>query len=301
MAGYMDFLGEGGHEVEVTKSAGVESVLESFYYMNPKKMKLTEKYRAQWKILLDSGAFSAASKGTPIDLERYCGFIKQTASHWDIVAALDVIGDAVGSWTNYQRMCELGVHEAVTLMPAFHFGSPWEELDKVVNSGAPYIALGGLVAQSAGADIHRFLDIAWGEHLTNPDGTPKIKVHGFGVTGNRAMLNYPWESVDSTAWLQMAGHGVVIIDLPDPRGGVQDMKVAFSDQSPKVKEYDQHFDSMRPAWQKQIQEHLEGQGYKIEDLRRSYRWRQHVNIGYYKRCEKRAATKFIRAQPGLFM
>lgn len=292
VAGYMSFLGENAAEVEVTRSAGVSHVLESFFYIDDKKLKLVQDNK--WHMLLDSGAYTAFSKGAKIDVQDYIKFVKRTEGLWDVVAGLDVIGDADASWRNFEIMRDAGI----LTMPTFHYGEPWEFLDKMVEA-APYVAIGGVAQLGSGPALVEWLDSVWSNHLVKPDGTPRVKVHGFAVTGKGAMLRYPWASVDSTSWLQMAGHGTCALDLR--RGNkITDLKVAFSDQSPHMEKDEKHFDSLRPAYQNAIRTHLENLGYKIEDIRRSYRWRQHVNIGYFKRCEIRCAETFVRQQPGLF-
>ena len=45
---------------------------------------------------LDSGAYSAMSRGVTIDLSEYCSFIKQYREKIDPYASLDVIGDWKG-------------------------------------------------------------------------------------------------------------------------------------------------------------------------------------------------------------
>lgn len=294
MAGYLSFLhGNDAEDAAITRSCDVASVLESFFYMDEKKLQLIRDNH--WHFLLDSGAYSAFSRGAQIDLQAYIDFIKKTPELWDLIAGLDVIGDADASWANFLTARDQGV----MTMPTFHYGEPWEFLDKMV-AEAPYIAIGGVAQLGSGSALVEWLDAVWANHLCHPDGTAKVKVHGFAVTGKLAMLRYPWESVDSTAWLQMAGHGTIVLDLPNPDGTITDIKVSMSDKSPHVEAYDKHFDSLRPAYRDRIVQRLEELGYEIENLRKHYRWRQHVNIGYFRRCEARVAERFVREQPGLF-
>lgn len=270
----------------------VESILESFYYMDKKKEKLI--LDNPWHVLLDSGAFSAFTQQETIDRTKYLQYVQGTKDHWDLVAALDVIGDAEASWANFEFFRQ----EGVLTMPCFHYGEPWDFLEKMV-AEAPYIAIGGVAQLGSGPALNEWLDAVWDGYLTHSDGTSKVPVHGFAITG-RAMLRYPWASVDSTSWLQSAVRGTVAIDLPDGRGGIRDLKLSFSDRSPKQEEFGNHFTTIPLDLQAVVEKRLGELGYTVEALAADYRWRQHANIGFYRRCESRAVTTFVRHQPGLF-
>lgn len=147
------------------------------------------------ELFLDSGAFSAWSKGASIDIQEYIEFIKQHEDVIEVYANLDVIGDAKATWKNQRIMERAGLHP----LPIFHFGSPEHFLEKYV-SAYNYIGLGGTVGIAAGG-IDSYLDRIFSKYICDAKGVPKVKVHGFGLTSLRLMLRYPWYSVDSTSWV----------------------------------------------------------------------------------------------------
>ena len=106
-------------------------------------------------LFIDSGAYSAETKGVKITLSEYVAFLKAHAQYIEIAAGLDVLFDADGTWRNQLEMEAAGVSP----MPTFHFGEDVSWLKRYV---AKYerIALGGQVGQSTG-DLVRWLDDVW--------------------------------------------------------------------------------------------------------------------------------------------
>lgn len=292
-AGYLTFHSPNNEDMWITEQANPTNLLESYFYLEDNKTEYVRHNREKWHTFLDSGAFSAFSRGASIDHAAYLGYAKREADLWDHVAVLDVIGDADASWKNYLVMREEGIDG----IPCFHYGEPWEFLDMMTEK-AKYIAIGGVAQLGSGDALIEWLDSVWGNHLVNPDGTPKVQVHGFAVTSNTAMLRYPWESVDSTSWVRQAAFGRILVDIPGREGAP--LSLPLSDESPDKEDHDRHFDSMNPILKESIRAYIEGRGYKMQDLKEKYRWRQHWNINYFRRCEERAATRFIRPQDGLF-
>jgi hypothetical protein len=154
-------------------------------------------------VFLDSGAFSAWSRGALLDVGAYCHYIHQYANALDIYANLDVIGDWRGSAKNLDKMLTNGLRP----MAVFHKGSPWNELDRLASLGLP-LALGGLVGKGksvTAGNIQAYLDMCWRRlHYHWP-----IKVHVFGVVAQWVLERYPWFSADSSTALVSAGMGRV--------------------------------------------------------------------------------------------
>jgi hypothetical protein len=227
------------------------------------------------ELFLDSGAFSAWAKGAKIDLQDYIAFIKRHARAIDRYANLDVIGAsqdgetnqqaseraAKATWDNQMTMEKAGL----TPMPCYHYGEDIKWLNKYLDRGHKYIALGGMVPISTAQLIH-WLDDLFGGSLANADGTPRVKVHGFGLTSLRLMLRYPWFSVDSTSWVLTSRMGSIYV--PREIQGkwsydVDSWKVAVSSQSPNKKEAGKHISTYSPLEQKTILRYLESKGYKL--------------------------------------
>src|SRR5690606_1202174 len=100
-------------------------------------------------------------------------------------------------------------HTGVQPLPCFHFGEDEQYLEHYIDN-YEYITLGGMVPHS-NRENKLWLDRIWGKYLTNPDGSPKLKVHGFGMTSLPLMRRYPWHSVDSSSWMQIGSMGNIYV------------------------------------------------------------------------------------------
>lgn len=159
-------------------------------------------------IFLDSGAFTAASTGKPIDLDAYIEFCQREGHRYEAIAALDVIGDAAASWTNYRRMRDAGIDA----IPTFHPNEPWDNLVAMAED-TDYIALGGMVpyvkpTRGGHNGLVRWIARCFQVAV---DVRPDIRVHGFGISGRRMISLFPWFSIDSTAWLSSGRFGTLIV------------------------------------------------------------------------------------------
>lgn len=208
-------------------------------------------------LFLDSGAFSAMTQGVSINLEDYIQFIKENEHVIDVYANLDVIGDAAATWKNQRIMEKTGLHP----LPCFHYGDDIKWLEKYLQYD--YLALGGMVKTP---NLIPWLDNLWQKYLTDENGMPKIKVHGFGLTSLKLMLRYPWYSVDSTSWVVTGRMGSIYI--PKFKDGQwlyteDSWKIAVSNKSPDLKNAGQHIETMKQAEKKILLNYLEEKGYKL--------------------------------------
>ena len=138
---------------------------------------------------LDSGAYSAMTRGVTIDFAGYCDFIERYIDKIDPYASLDVIGDWKGSAMYHDKMLAQGLNP----IPTFHFGSPIEELRRLLKI-ADYVALGGMVGKDQ-TTVRLWLDKCWN---VIKDYWPK-KIHSFGNMTTSTITRYPWYSADSTS------------------------------------------------------------------------------------------------------
>lgn len=90
------------------------------------------------RLLLDSGAFTAASTGKPIKLEAYAEFLKTWRSAYDHAVTLDVIGDPVGTRRNTRWLHGQGLN----VMPVFTRGDTVADFDAMVRDSG-YVCIGG--------------------------------------------------------------------------------------------------------------------------------------------------------------
>lgn len=199
--------------IPLLREAGVERALVAF---SASSRSIDRVLGAFPDVLLDSGAWSAFNSGTPIDLNRYIAFIKER----DLVtyAALDVIGDYKATLKNADAMVKAGLSPIV----AFHFGSPYAVLERMVRK-YDYIALGGLVPiGNARTKLLQHLDSCFSIIGKEAKRTGRlVKVHGFGVQQRWALERYPFYSVDSTTWQNASRYGAVIDETGAQRTSVK--------------------------------------------------------------------------------
>lgn len=141
---------------------------------------------ADFRLMVDSGAFTAWKQGSEVDLKAYCDFIKGLPPQWDVRAVqLDKMHDPEGTARNLQTMLDAGVQN---VMPVFTRGDKPENLEAMY-SISDYILLGG-VAQGEGnaAYVKWFSEVNQGR-----------KVHWLGFVKMPFIQKYKPTSVDSSS------------------------------------------------------------------------------------------------------
>jgi hypothetical protein len=242
------------------------------------------------KVFLDSGAFSAFTKGVEPDIDLYIQYIKDNADIIEVASVLDGIGDPLKTWQNQSYM----EHRGVRPLPCFHYGEDERYLEYYV-ANYEWITIGGMVPISTPQLIH-WLDRIWDNYLTDDAGHPKTKVHGFGLTTQSLMERYPWYSVDSSSWVQTAAMG----GLDIPGKGV----VSVSNSSPTRKKANAHFDTLASIYQREITRVVEDYGFSMQRMKDEYISRWSFNcFSYQEKRERRnkvSSPTFKAAQPNLF-
>lgn len=269
--------------------------LESYHYVH--RQRAVDRMRREGvKVFLDSGAFSAFSMGVSVDLPKYCDYILRNLDiieHIDgqpLASVLDAIGDADGTWYNQRAMEDRGVRP----LPCYHYGEPIEVLRYYVENYS-YITIGGMVPIST-PQLKLWLDRLWADELTHDDGSPKVKVHGFGLTSLPLMMRYPWFSVDSSTWVQWAANGMILV--PGTVG-----QVDVSNKSSRRKIRGQHMDSVTPIETQAIEASIRRFGADPDRLRDLYysRWAWNTfAFPYYARDKQFEGDKFVPETEGLF-
>lgn len=270
----------------------VENYLESYHYIY--RQSFVDKIRAdKKKVFLDSGAFSAFTKGVNVDIKGYCRYIEKNRDIIEEVdgvlcaSVLDGIGDPLKTWQNQETMESLGVKP----LPCFHYGEDERYLEHYI-ANYEYITLGGMVPISTPQLIH-WLDRLWERYLCDPSGRPKVKVHGFGLTSLPLMKRYPWFSVDSSTWVQWAANGMLLIP------GMGQINISSKSSSRKIA--GQHLTTYPDSTKRAIIDHLEGLGFDADRLADEYISRWVFNIwAFPAEGEKSTLTTFKRHQPELF-
>jgi hypothetical protein len=250
-------------------------------------------------LFLDSGAFTAFTKKETIPPDAYADFVKSTRGLWSVCSSLDVIGRgdeaARASYHVLQELHKLGAD----VIPVFHVREPDEWLERYIAEGHEYIAIGGMVPETTSWLMDR-LDGLWGNIMTRPDGSAKLKVHGFGLTVFSLMFRYPWFSVDSTSWLMTGVYGACV--LPTPIGI---KRVFFSEHSPQARKaegWHYHALTLAPGdpRKRYVDEILEKYGVTAAQCGETYQYRDMVNAAVYQDMEHLGVDEFHIKQPTLF-
>lgn len=261
----------------------------------------------QFRFFLDSGAFSAWSKGAVIDLDEYIAFIKANIEHIEAYANLDCIPGAPGrdataaereaaarqSWENFEYMRSEGLDP----IPVFHVGERWEWLERMMGA-CGYIGLGGMVGSHITPDLRRrWLDNAFAR-ICSSNGMPRVKVHGFGMTAVPLIFRYPWYSVDSTTWIQVTANGAVM--LPAMRDGafVFDQAptiVSVSTRNPKQAEAGKAANTLSPTMRAILERWLAECGKTFDEVASHYYHRAVCNVIFFKRVSELAAVRPFKA------
>lgn len=252
-------------EREKAARDGVRYYLESYHYIN--RQDRVDQIRADGiKVFLDSGAFSAFTKGVDVDIRGYCDFIKRNLDIIENVdgalcaSVLDGIGDPLKTWQNQMAMEQMGVRP----LPCFHYGEDERYLEWYIKN-YDYITLGGMVPITTKQLFH-WLDRIWDKYLTDGSGRPRLRVHGFGLTTQALMERYPWYSVDSSSWVQTASNGSILV----PSLGT----ISVSKNSPSAKQYNRHLNTIPDLQREELVKRITAQGFDIERLQTEYlsRW-----------------------------
>lgn len=150
------------------------------------------------RFFADSGAHSARTLGIHLDTDLYGDWLRKWHSQFTIYANLDVIFGPAATWNNQMRLEEHGLSP----MPVFHTGEPWSWLEKYLEAGYTYIALGKLLGNS-----WKVLRPWLAKAFRIADG--QAVFHGFGLTSWNAIREFPFYSVDSSSWTTVYRYGVL--------------------------------------------------------------------------------------------
>ncbi len=256
-----------------------------FNYLEGKKA--TDKYKEKIKpkkLFIDSGAFSAWTRGKQIDVDEYINWINERADFIDLYGQIDVIpGDKVkghtqeqveeaarATWENYLYM-RPKMKNPDGLLYTFHVGEPYSYLEQALewkdSEGKliPYIALGGMVGKPMPVK-KLFLDACF--RIIKNSSNSKVKVHAFGMTSFPLLEQYPITSADSTSWIMTGANGSIMTDVGT---------IAISDQMARLP---QHYSHLPKHLQKDFEESIAEYGFTLDELRHSRDKRIMLNARY---------------------
>jgi hypothetical protein len=246
-------------------------------------------------IMLDSGAYSAWTTKTDVDIDEYCMFIREHSESIDAYIALDVIpgvkgrtptaaevdASAAQGWSNYLYMRDTWNLDPV---PVFHQGESFEWLELMLANGCTYIGLSPRIMGPTTIK-RRWLDSVW-RRIVNDDGTPRIRTHGFGMNALPLLFRYPWHTIDASTWLKRAMYGKVLTPHTHKDTGAWDFTkvprdVAVSEKA-QVWRTDR-YDRRSAAERKQVVRWIEEAGSTLAECKIDFHARCLVNAYFFKK------------------
>lgn len=231
-------------------------------------------------LFLDSGAFSAHTKGVEIDVDEYIEYINERDEYLTCYAQLDTIPGEFGkpktkeqleeapekTWQNYLYMVER-VKSPEKLIPVFHQGEDFKHLIRMLEH-KPRIEYIGI---SPANDVSTPRKEAWIREcfkIIKQSSNPNVKTHAFGMTSLPVLKRFPFYSADSTSWIKMGSTGRIITKYGNLL--VSNVQIKHKD----------HVSNLPEPMQKEIIEYLDGFGYSLEELGEDYRKRIMFNLMY---------------------
>lgn len=181
---------------QLLRACGVQNRLCSFFYI-PKTDNCQFKFQ---RFLLDSGGFTARTKGQGIEIQQYVDYINNCR----IPYAFNLDTNDIAQSLEHQRI--LDFYTDAVILPIYHhdeyYHPKYRELIDHYVEKYPWIGIGGLVRSPL--QPKEKLEVL--DYVFSKTGN-KVRVHGLGVSDTTLLLRYPWYSTDSSSWLSAARHG----------------------------------------------------------------------------------------------
>jgi hypothetical protein len=263
------------------------------------------KNSAMREVMLDSGAFTAFTKGHKVlldDLIRtYDDVIRKLNPKLQVwLINLDVIPGAMDRVATPQEFVEaiekseanykiLKKRYGDRVIPVYHRTEGESQLLAVARMN-DYVGVG------FGPKTSEEYRVAHAEEvlaILKPMGKT---VHGLATTGYEMLKRVPFDTVDSATWLYIAAMGGVM--FVDDRNEIRNL--AISSSSPKQSELRQHYNSLSHEEQRLIGERLSAAGCTIEQVQTDLSYRILFNAHQLREWLKSYRTPKITHDGSLF-
>ena len=164
--------------------------LVSYHYFRADEVMNLVMGPGKYRMIADSGAFSAFSQGAKITLSEYAAWCRKWRPHLFWIASLDVFGNPEATLANFR---ELRDRHQVESVPTIHVGCDPKWLDVYAAEGVDFVGLGGMVG--LGPRVGR-----WLVHVVRyaRDRHPGMRFHAWGMTSPRLLDQVPIYSADSS-------------------------------------------------------------------------------------------------------
>lgn len=250
---------------------------------------------------VDSGAYSAHTKGAEVDVDEYIAWLNENDDTVQICAQLDKIPGEFGkpktreqlleapelSWENYLYMVER-LKSPEKLLPIFHQGEDFKHLHRMLNHTPkiPYIGI------SPANDLSTKLKERWIRKCFNiikNSPNPEVKTHAFGMTSLWVLERYPFTSADSTSWIMTGANGSIM------------SKYGVLLVSANAKKNPKHVSNLPKPVYEELKEYVASKGFSLDAMMDDYKERIMFNIEYLKEWAENYEYKPVKeGQTGLF-
>lgn len=184
-------------EKEALKNVKPDNILVSYHYFKSVKLeKFIKELGYKPNIFLDSGAFSAFTKGKNVSIIDYMNYIEENKDYIDHYMMLDVMNDADISIKYYEIMKMKGLNP----VPVYHYGDDERYLQYYIDNGEKFIALGKTVPIKK-----KTLVVEWINELM--DKYKGIDFHLLGSSSKIITTNTNIHSMDASSWIRRASIG----------------------------------------------------------------------------------------------
>ena len=254
------------------------------------------------KLFIDSGAYSAYTKGTELSVDSYIMYLNSISRYCTIFAQLDTIPGMMNrpktleeklnaprlSWENYLYMRER-LDDPKKLIPIFHQGEDYKWLHNMlewVDENGEHIDYIGVSPATDVLGLEDFLTTSF--DIIENSSNPKVKTHAFGMTQLKLLEIYPYTSADSTSWKLSAAMGSIYT----PWG-----LIYVSDRG----KYEKSYILNQPKYaQNNLMSYIEECGYSFEEVAKFDYARYIVNIKYLMNWAKNYKFRGRRKRNKLF-
>ena len=293
----------GNENQEKIKEGKINNLLFSFDRKNDCSRSIEINNKS--KLFIDSGAFTAWTKGKKIDIDEYIKFINERSEYIHIYCQLDVIPGEVHriatkeegieagkkTWENYLYMYPK-MKEPQKMLYCFHLGEPLEWFQRALEwkdengNQMQYIAIGGIMGKPKDIRIKFLTKI---EELIKNSSNPNVKIHALGMTSFDVLDKFPFiTSADSTSWIMTGANGMIMTNY----GPI----IVSNKQNGDFK----HYNNLPEDAKKVVDEEIKKYGFTIDDLKESRDNRLILNAKYMQDKAKNIVYKPLKKTNRLF-
>jgi hypothetical protein len=185
-------------EIQVIKKVRPPRLLCSYWYFKNKPLAdFCRDLGYRPEILLDSGAYSAFTKGKNVNLLDYMDYINANRWHIEKYVSLDVIGDEHLTFLIYLLMKSHGMNP----IPVVHYSRGANEvLRRYALNREKKVALGGTVPIRDKEAV-----ASWCEDVKRAH--PTVSLHLLGSSSKKLLQSEALASCDSSTWYLQAING----------------------------------------------------------------------------------------------